>query len=491
MTQFKPTTKSYRLHNISPLFLALESLKKMVLPLLIGLVGTKGELQDWIFIGIVAFAAIATIFQFWFYHYWLEEDRLVVKEGILFKSLRQIPYQRIQNLNIERNILHKIFNVATLQIESASGSRPEATIRVISNLQVKRIQDIVKGKSELTDHSKKEQTEQDKPLFELSNKEVTKYGFISHRSLLPVGIIISIISQSDSLRAQAYSYFEGLIGSLHVELWGYQQWLFNGLAFTVTLLLMVWLSSILLSFLQLYQFKLSKVNSKLQAEMGLLTKLSSTIPIKRIQLIRIGFSPLHKWFNRQTIKMETAGGVTEHSGLTMSWIAPLISPQKGGNLLSQIHPEINWHKLNWQPLEKRAWRRIFKKNLFFTLIPISIISYFYPAYSLWFLLTVPLIFAYAKAYIKKAAYTMDERIIAFRSGIFFHKISIVKLSKVQTFTQSESPFDRRNKMACITVDTAGSNMAAHNVHIHYLDKDKILNLKKQLSERVSQSQFVW
>ena len=97
-------TEGYRLNNISPLFLFIEAIKKSVLPLLIGIVGTSGDKQDFIIIAIAVLASVITIVQFWFYHYWLEDDRLVVKEGILFKSLRQVPYERIQNLNIEKNV---------------------------------------------------------------------------------------------------------------------------------------------------------------------------------------------------------------------------------------------------------------------------------------------------------------------------------------------------------------------------------------------------
>jgi len=79
-------TKGYRLHKFSPLFLFIEAIKKMIIPLLFGVVDPSGNYQEVIFYGIAILASTITIVQFWFYHYWLEEDRLVVKEGILFKS---------------------------------------------------------------------------------------------------------------------------------------------------------------------------------------------------------------------------------------------------------------------------------------------------------------------------------------------------------------------------------------------------------------------
>ncbi|MGJ8662455.1 MAG: PH domain-containing protein [Marinicella sp.] len=472
----------------------------MVLPLLLGIVGTSGDKQDYIIIGIAAVASIMTIMQFWFYHYWLEDDRLVVKEGILFKSLRQVPYERIQNLNIEKNLLHKLFNVATLQIESASGSKPEAVIRVIADDQVKHIQQVVKdrtnsqtsaGSEAGNDPQGKVVQEQSPALYKMSYKDVTTYGFISHKALVPIGIVGSVLSQNDYYRDKFISIVQNFVGELHVEQWAISDWVIYGLIFAVLMLFSIWLSSIALAFLKLYQFTLSKVEQSLHAEMGLLTKLTSNIPIKRIQLLKIKHSPLHRFFNKVSIKMETAGGVTEQSGITMSWIAPLVSKLKGQQLLSTIQPEVDWQVIKWEGLESRAWKRVFKRMLLVILIPMIPLLSYYHVLGLLPLLLTPLAYWYAKAYVKHSAYAINDQVIGYRHGVFFHTISIVKIAKIQNISVMQTPFDRRNKMARITVDTAGSNPVTQDINIHYLNTEKINSLMRFLSTKVSQSKFVW
>jgi len=492
-------TSGYRLHNISPLFLFIEAIKKSVFPLLFGVVGTRGDLQDWIIIAIAVMASVVSMVQFWFYHYWLEEDCLVVKEGVLFKSLRQIPYERIQNLNIEKNILHKLFNVSTLQVESASGVKPEAVIRVISDEQVQYIQQVIKKKTSqgVTEipsaaaQPSQPTAESNKPLYEMSNQDVVKFGFISHRALVPIGIAGSLLSQNDTYRDRFFSFIEKFVGNLHVEQWAMAEWVAYGVGFVVMLIFSIWLSSIILAFLQLYQFKLTKLDKNIHAEMGLLTKITANIPIKRIQLLKIQYSPLHRYFRKVSVKMETAGGVTEQSGITMKWIAPLVSKSVAQNLITVLQPEVNWAAISWLPVEQRAWKRVFKKITLLILMVMVPLIYFYHAMGLLMLLFMPLAFLYAKAYVHQAAYAVNDEIVAFRHGVFFHHIGIVKIGKIQNITYLQTPFDRRNHMARIAVDTAGANIATQNLNIHYVNTDKVNGLMQHLSTQVSQSKFVW
>ena len=504
MTLSKPDRPGQRLHPVSPLFLFIQAIIKLVVPLVVSVVGTRAtgsgdDTMDWILLGFGVFASLGSILQYWFYRYWLEEDRIVVQSGVFFKSLRQVPYFKIQNLNVERNPLHRILGVATLQIESASGTEPEAVIRVISTAEVEKINTIVKGiQSQDTPASASVGPEHsdgkdaaEKTVFNLSDQELIKYGFISHKALLPVGIVFSFIFQNDAYQRLFYEWVQRSFGLLQATTWSWSQWLINiGLGLLATLVT-IWLASIILAFLQLFRFKLSIGQKKIHAHMGLLTNLTASIPLKRIQLVRLKSSPLHRFFQRQSITMETAGGVNEATGITMRWLAPLIEPKQGQQLLHTLLPDIAWSEMPWQKLEHRAWKRIFKRLLFFTLLIAAGLSFV----SLWFLtLSLPLTllaYLYAKAYIRMAGYAIDEHTIAYKSGLFFRKISVVRIEKIHNITLQASPLDRWNAMAQISVDTAGSNITAHHVHIPFLNSSTAEALHQRLSTSVTQTQFEW
>jgi len=493
-------TKGYRLARVSPVFLFIEVAKKSILPLVVTFIGTSGGVQDRIFIGIAVFFSLFSIIQYWFFHYWLEQDRLVVKSGILFKSLRQVPYERIQNITTERNILHRLFNVTTLQLESASGQKPEALIRVISTEQARYVHQFIAKKSSHVDqpdditvnHSEQGPTAAEQgALFYMPPKQVLRRGLISLKALLPIGILFSFLFQNHALREQATAFLTRFIGGLHIELWHWQTWALYGSLWFLAAVIVLLLISIAISFLQFHEFTLHKKVDRLHIKTGLLTNRQATVPIKRIQLIRIIQSPLHKLFGQVSIKMETAGGVGENDAMSMHWLAPLMPKNQVADFLSQIQSDVDWQAIDWQPVAAKGKRRMFKKMLLVLLIAMIPVAFFFGWKALLLLLLIPYIGWYAGRYIKVAGYTHNNQLVGTRLGVFFHHMQFATIHKIQNITWQQSPFDRRYGMARLMVDTAGSSQVSQPVRLFYVYDDDIQPIYQALTKQVADSRFIW
>lgn len=491
-------TDGYRLAGVSPVFLFIEVAKKSIFPLVATFLGTSGGLQDRIFIGIAVFFSLFSIIQYWFFHYWLEEDRLVVKSGIFFKSLRQVPYERIQNITTERGILHKLMNVTTLQLESASGQKPEALIRVISNEQAEYVHRFIADKSsyiEQPDDNPDSDESAAKPeqsaLFHMPPKQVLRRGIISLKALLPIGILFSFLFQNDALREQVTGFLMQFIGGLHMELWTWQTWaLYSGLWLIAGIFVLLAIS-VVIAFLQFYDFTLHKKGDRLHIRTGLLTNRQATVPIKRIQLIRIQQSPLHKLFGQVSIKMETAGGVSENNAMSMHWLAPLIPKNKVAEFLGEIQPEMCWPDIQWQPIEPIARRRMFKKMLLLLLVMMVPVAFWLGWAALLMLVLVPYCWWYAGRYVAVAAYTRNRQLVGSRLGVFFHRLQFVDIHKIQNISWHQSPFDRRYDMARLTIDTAGSSQVSQPVQLFYVYDQSIQPIYDSLTRQVADSRFVW
>ena len=121
-----------RLHPLSWVFTAAQFAKGFIVPALVLLVASGGgsyELWGALFIGPVIAAALV---QYRVYRYRLAADEMVVRDGILTRTERHIPYERIQNIDLVQNPLHRLCRVALVRVETASGTRPEAVMRVLS-----------------------------------------------------------------------------------------------------------------------------------------------------------------------------------------------------------------------------------------------------------------------------------------------------------------------------------------------------------------------
>ena len=121
-----------RLHPLSWIFTAAQFAKGFIVPALVLLVASGGgavELWGVAFIGPVIAAAVV---HYRVYRYRLAADEMVVRDGILTRTERHIPYGRIQNIDLVQNPLHRLCRVALVRVETASGTRPEAVMRVLS-----------------------------------------------------------------------------------------------------------------------------------------------------------------------------------------------------------------------------------------------------------------------------------------------------------------------------------------------------------------------
>jgi len=71
----------------------------------------------------------------WFYEFTDEELRL--ERGIIWKKYSNIPYQRIQNIEVHRGIIARMFGFSTLIIQTAGFSGPAGAEGNIPAIEIK------------------------------------------------------------------------------------------------------------------------------------------------------------------------------------------------------------------------------------------------------------------------------------------------------------------------------------------------------------------
>ncbi|MCU5788459.1 PH domain-containing protein, partial [Alloalcanivorax marinus] len=97
----------------------------------------------WALLPLILIGPLAGLWHQWVYRYDTGPDGLVIREGLIFRNLRQIDYRRIENLDTRRNPLHRLLGVADVKVETSSGGGAEATLRVLSLAQAARLSEAV------------------------------------------------------------------------------------------------------------------------------------------------------------------------------------------------------------------------------------------------------------------------------------------------------------------------------------------------------------
>ena len=87
--------EGYRLNKSSPFFLLLNIIKNTIFPLVLGIYSSDKYISKYgdhvfgiemLIIAVVTVLSLLSILQYWFYHYWIREEELEVKEGIFSVS---------------------------------------------------------------------------------------------------------------------------------------------------------------------------------------------------------------------------------------------------------------------------------------------------------------------------------------------------------------------------------------------------------------------
>ncbi|MFC7214936.1 PH domain-containing protein [Saliphagus sp. GCM10025334] len=90
-------------------------------------------------VGLLVGAAYGLAYYYRF-EYALTEDTVDVASGVFSRRAREIPYRRIQNVDVRQGVFHRVVGLAVVSIETAGGGETEAALDFVGEDEAKRLQ---------------------------------------------------------------------------------------------------------------------------------------------------------------------------------------------------------------------------------------------------------------------------------------------------------------------------------------------------------------
>lgn len=494
-----PDVPWQRVHPVSLLFVVISTLRQWIIPLVVGLF--SAQQGNWVLVGLgtTGFAILMgfAIVRFLTLRFRLAGGELQVRDGIFFRSNRTVPVNRIQNIDLVQNLLHRVFGVAEVRIETASGKEPEAILKVLSLADVEQLRArVFVQASQLSGQGVQSRAvestggtpgdpqvsfEQPKRLLlAIPFKHLAFAGLMSNRGLLLVPIALGTLYETRGMtglsgrlkRISSDDIVERLPEGVSTPT------IIIGLIVAcLVLFLLLKLFSMAWFVIRFYGYQLWAVGDDLRIGCGLLTKVSATIPKSRIQFISIHRSWLARRLRLAAIRIETAGGGgTENENASQSvgrrWFVPVIAESQVAVLIEQLRPGIQWREseFDWQPLSSRAGNRLQRFGILATVVLTAVAGFIWqPWGAAMGVVLLPTFIWLARRQAKSMRYARSGPLVVFRSGLMTRKCSCAFVDKIQVLRLSASPFDRRWNMATLEVDTAAAGPAEHRILVKYLD----------------------
>ncbi len=519
-----------RLHPATLLFDLAAHVKRFALPAVLVLVGMSRSSEGpggmfgrapagweiWLLVLFVP-AALVSIFRYITFRLRYEEQELVIRSGLFFRTERHIPFSRIQNVDAIQNAVHRLLGVVEVRVETGGGKEEEARLNVLplsALAEMRRRVFARRGGTSVTPDAKAEVPAVDEPseevsretLLHLTTRELLLFGLLENKGMVLIAAATGAAWESGVLNRVGDLIFGNMFGRAYFRdlarpffEGGPFPWLRLGVfvAAFAAFLLFVRVLSMIWAFVRLYDFRVTRIGEDLRSEYGLFTRVAATVPIRRVQAITISAGPLHRWLKRATVRVATAGGAGAGAGNRSAsnvreWLAPLIHREALPNLLQHVVPGFDLDAVTWQPVHPRAFARAIKPSLLMSFV-VSLaasLAIGWAAIGLLIFMVMASIVA-EHLNVKHLGWAQDDEVVMMRSGWLWQQITLARVNKIQAVTLHESPFDRRAAMARVRVDTAGAGEFSHRVDIPYLDQQVAAGLANRLSAYAANTAFRW
>ena len=498
-----------RLHPMSIPFRLLAHGRTFLLPVLLFLLFASGNKWEmWAAFGLIP-VAIFEAFRYFVTRYTITDTELIVRQGLIFRSVRHIPLRRIQNIDHTQNPLHRLFGVAEVRVETAGGAKPEAELKVLSLDQIEEMKKGVFGRpssvsmddaqAEEVNAAASEATDAPRPgartLLALGSVDLLKLAVVTNRGMIGFAIIAGLAWQFNlDDQIAKLSFVESLVDFVK------QAPPLMSVAMTAAGFIALYiLFSIMWSFINFHDFRLELVGDDLRVNTGLFSRLSATIPVQRIQLVIVRQSLIHRWLGVSTVIVQTAGGGGDMENKThigRKWIAPIIPDDNVPALLEILQPQIDRDVSHWRMMSRKAVRRATRKALKFSpLVAGAALALSFISGNVYLLIGAPIFMAYliwiCRADMRAVSCAVTADGVFFRNGVFTRTLSSTSFDRIQSVAEDESPFDRKWRMSTLVVDTAGGNSLSHKIKVPYLEQDDARAFRDTIVSRVARTELAW
>jgi putative membrane protein len=442
----------------------------------------------WIFvvapIGLVVGVGYGLAYYYRF-TYEITSDTFDVTSGVFSRRSREIPYRRIQNVDVAQGIVQRVLGLAVVSIETAGGGDTEATLQFVSESEATRLQrDIRRRTAEVKDRrreadepvsgsdpgpaSSAERTavdrQSDRPrrqqLFALEPRELILYSLSSFRPAAGAGLVFLFFFASDAILEYLIAVARPFGGPADLRSGSVGSYGVLTLVSLVNGIVVTYVLNVGYTFVAYYEFRLGRADEDFVYERGLFQRYSGSIPADKIQAVSITDNPVQRLLGYAGLWVETAGYGPDSSSGSQSAV-PLADASRVRRFARTL---TGLESATFRSPPTLARRRYLVR---YALIAATIVAAAFglalvTALERWYLAAIVFVAVAPAAHLKYVhmGYVVGEDHIVIRSGFWKRRTTVIPYYRIQTVTTRRSIFQRRLGLASLTVDTASSRTFA-------------------------------
>lgn len=432
----------------------------LALPVFAGWMSGRG--LGWALLIAVVVSAISLAFV-WLnwrrFTYTVEPDALVIERGLLNQSRRSIPFERIQDVSIERKPLHRLFGLAEVRVETGGGDADEAVLDSVSLGEAERLRAALRGQRSVSPDRCTDPEVMAAPtapqalpvIYRLTPGRVLLLGLFSF-SLVWLAALVGLIQTFDRFIDFGWADLKTYAGVAREQAAARFSFAAAGLIAAVAIALGV-ISGIVRTVLTDWGFVLSAGEGRFRRTRGLLTRSEVVVAMRRIQLALVQRGPLRRWLGWHALSVQTLGGSNDPSG--RQTLAPLARGEEVARIVA-LAGLPSFDRLPLRPVGAAHVIRAVARTVTVPGIAIVVAAIALTPLALFAaILLLPIVGA-ALLQRRFHRFGLGEQSLQVMRGVIVQHDWIVPVENVQVITLRESWLQRMLGVASVGIDTAGA-----------------------------------
>lgn len=473
-TDITVATDGERLHILGLLVGFVTGLPQLAFPIVAAVFGVRSSNNPILIPIVILVALFFSLFFRWLawirFRYHIGEHDIRIERGILNRSARSIPYERIQDVSVEQKPLARILGLGEVKFETGGGDGDDAKLSFVSIAEAQRLRELVRERKSgvvATQHTLDAiDIVSAPPIFAMNGKRVFTLGLYSF-SLFIFAVLGGAAQQFDFL--------------LPFNLWDFRAWLgiaedrgvnidqINGISVTARIILAAvaltgllfvgFASGVIRTTLKEYGFRLDRTEKGFRRRRGLLTLTDVVMPAHRVQAAVIQTGPIRRRRGWHALKFVS---LAQDSKEESSYVAaPFATLAEIWPIAEAAHVDAPGSSTEFQHGRGKWWA-----SQIFLLLPILLLVILAmillagadPLRSISLILLPVAFVPFLWLDWRKYRYALDGKQIYVRRGWWQQKLIIAPQVKVQSVEISQGPISRRQGLATLRFGIAGGRL---------------------------------
>jgi putative membrane protein len=453
------------------------------LPALLAFSRGEGLNPGLLMIGLTLFlivSAVGGVLSWLTFTYQVLPDQVVIARGLLNRSRRSIPAERIQDVSITQGPLSRLIGLADVKIETGGGEADEGVLSSVSLAEARRLREVLRRRAPApaaVGGTTAEAAEDEAVLFRLGLGRLLFSGLFKF-SLVWIAAILGLLQYGAEVTSYDWEWWLSRLRDVEGEVRARADPQF-GLWVVAAAVALGLVTGVGRTVLRNFGFTLTEDPRRFRVRRGLLTRSEVAVAKRQIQLGLIERGPVSGRLGWRAFRVQTLGGGGEASG--MQDLLPFARPR-------EMAPVVETAGL--PPFREAGLARVSGAHavsgvIGFALIPALMIgaaSLFFPLALLLMPLTVlGLIVALLRPGRHRFAAAEDS--VQVRRGVLGRRDWTVPHGSVQTLIVRQGPLQRRMGVATVRIDTAAGG-AAGGPHVHDVETNRAEAFVAEVMSRV-------